>query len=230
MEFSNDGDGNSTHSMSDDATEAFLAGIGSRYILKMVEAQKVADESKHVDLLFRIQDLFMKQSRGMYSISPERTEINGSFEGPPPPSMPWSVAQGGAKLFFQMLDEQEDRMLSTYEEEILELIGQEFGRFFNKYSTDGDFQQRVLETKRPGITAASAWGWLVEEYPLLVDFIGGMATLFPGTATVEADFSTISLNKGTFRQSLSDLSLEGILHAKQIEEITLLDDIFAMMK
>ena len=106
----------------------------------------------------------------------------------------------------------------------------DFGRFFNKYSTDGDFQQRVLETKRPGITAASAWGWLVEEYPLLVDFIGGMATLFPGTATVEADFSTISLNKGTFRQSLSDLSLEGILHAKQIEEITLLDDIFAMMK
>ena len=80
MEFSDDADGISTLSMSDDATEAFLAGIGSRYILKMVEAQKVADESKHVDLLFRIQDLFIKLSRGIYSISPEQTGASSTID------------------------------------------------------------------------------------------------------------------------------------------------------
>jgi hypothetical protein len=36
-----------------------------------------------------------------------------------------------------------------------------------------------------------AWGWLYEQYPLFVAFCGGIASTFPGTSTVESDFSII---------------------------------------
>ena len=41
--------------------------------------------------------------------------------------------------------------------------------------------------------------------------------MFPNTASVESDFSLIGVEKTVYRQSLTDFSLEGILHAKQFE-------------
>jgi hypothetical protein len=44
-------------------------------------------------------------------------------------------------------------------------------------------------------------------------------TVFPGTASVEADFSVINWEKDEYRTSLTNISLEGILHAKQFREL-----------
>ena len=52
-------------------------------------------------------------------------------------------------------------------------------------------------------------------FNVLRDFCGGIATVFPNTATVEADFSNISWEKDDSRTGLTDLSLEGILQCKQ---------------
>jgi hypothetical protein len=38
--------------------------------------------------------------------------------------------------------------------------------------------------------------------------------MFPNTTPVEAEFSVIGWKKKDFRQNLTDLSLEGITHAK----------------
>ena len=48
---------------------------------------------------------------------------------------------------------------------------------------------------------------------------GGLASMFPNTATVESDFSTIGAEKNVYRQSLIEFSLKGILHAKQFETL-----------
>jgi hypothetical protein len=50
-------------------------------------------------------------------------------------------------------------------------------------------------------------------------FAGGLASMFPNTATVESDFSIIGAEKNVYRQSLTDVSLEGILCAKQFETL-----------
>jgi hypothetical protein len=50
---------------------------------------------------------------------------------------------------------------------------------------------------------------------LLERFVGGLATIFPGTSTVESHFSVVKYEKNKNRMSLTDASLEGILHAKQ---------------
>lgn len=46
-----------------------------------------------------------------------------------------------------------------------------------------------------------------------------MVTVFPGTAIVESDFSGLQWERKTLAFGLADLSLEGIMQAKQYEAI-----------
>lgn len=46
-------------------------------------------------------------------------------------------------------------------------------------------------------------------------FAGGIATVMPGTSSVEADFSLINWHKDAYSKALMDFSLESILHCKQ---------------
>ena len=41
--------------------------------------------------------------------------------------------------------------------------------------------------------------------------------MFPGTSQVESDFSIVKCEKTMFKKALVDLSLGGILHAKQFD-------------
>ncbi|KAI9909699.1 hypothetical protein PsorP6_014648 [Peronosclerospora sorghi] len=50
-------------------------------------------------------------------------------------------------------------------------------------------------------------------------FLSGLATMFPNNATVEADFSLIGYEKDEYRNSLTEFSLEGILHAKPFDTL-----------
>ena len=59
-----------------------------------------------------------------------------------------------------------------------------------------------------------------ERFKHLKLFCGGLATAFPGTSTVESDFSVVKWEKDDCRIALRDFSLEGILHAKQFTKIS----------
>jgi hypothetical protein len=63
------------------------------------------------------------------------------------------------------------------------------------------------------------WECVAARVPLLYDFFGGLATVFPGTATVEADFSELKWTKDDYSASLSDFSLEAKLHSRQYDLI-----------
>ena len=64
-------------------------------------------------------------------------------------------------------------------------------------------------------------GWkLAQDWFLtLGEFFGGLAIAFPGTSTVESDFSIVKWEKDNSRVSLTDFSLEGILHDKQFKQM-----------
>jgi hypothetical protein len=53
------------------------------------------------------------------------------------------------------------------------------------------------------------WGPLRDEFPTLRLFACGPASVFPGSSTVESDFSVLKFNKSDKRSSLADLSVEG---------------------
>jgi hypothetical protein len=50
----------------------------------------------------------------------------------------------------------------------------------------------------------------------------GLATAFPNTTSVESDFSIVKWEKNDSRSSLTSLSLVGIMHAKQFEQIKMI--------
>ena len=70
----------------------------------------------------------------------------------------------------------------------------------------------------------------MRKFDILRDFCGGIATIFLNTATVESDFSVLGWEKNEYRQSLTDLSLEGIMQCKQFELLSKLDIIAEMVQ
>jgi hypothetical protein len=66
------------------------------------------------------------------------------------------------------------------------------------------------------------WQQLEGRYQVIQRFCGALATTFPNTASVESDFSVIGWERDEYRQSLTDFSLEGILHSKQFTQLNAL--------
>jgi hypothetical protein len=69
--------------------------------------------------------------------------------------------------------------------------------------------------KRPIQTFEEAWHTLEGRFDVLRDFCGGIATVFPNTASVESDFSILGYEKDAHRLSITDLALEGVMQSKQ---------------
>jgi hypothetical protein len=61
---------------------------------------------------------------------------------------------------------------------------------------------------------------LQNHFKHLKEFCGGLATAFPGTSSVESDFSIVTWEKDDCRTSLTDMSLEGSFHSKQFDKIS----------
>ena len=50
-------------------------------------------------------------------------------------------------------------------------------------------------------------------------FAAGLASVMPTTSWVEADFSFINYRKDEYNAALSDFSLEGVLFARQFNDL-----------
>ncbi|KAJ2046366.1 hypothetical protein GGH13_009347 [Coemansia sp. S155-1] len=79
--------------------------------------------------------------------------------------------------------------------------------------------QTVVSSQTDEIPFNKAWEQLGRKYPLLCDFVGGIATIFANSGAVESDFSKPNRIANPHRRSLTDLSLEGSLQAKYYEEM-----------
>jgi hypothetical protein len=82
------------------------------------------------------------------------------------------------------------------------------------YRNDEVLKNGIDSTKS---TASFSEAWNVirrDSFQNLAEFCGVIATLFPGTCTVESDFSTLRWQKDDFCKSLSDFGLEAVLQAK----------------
>mmetsp|Transcript_20146 Transcript_20146/g.26081 ORF Transcript_20146/g.26081 Transcript_20146/m.26081 type:complete len:177 (-) Transcript_20146:90-620(-) len=169
-------------------------------------------------MLKQIASLFVLLVDGIFKLSSLRNSSNGPVFRAPSIVKPSTIAKAGAFGFTSLLMEQEERYLSTFDLKAKDQVEEESEKFFNKYMHDRTFKQLVDNTYAAN-TFEKAWEGFYEEYSMLVQFSGGLATIFPGTSTVESDFSIIGWEKDEYRTQLSNLSLEGILHAKQFDEM-----------
>jgi hypothetical protein len=107
-----------------------------------------------------------------------------------------------------------ERLDCTFSNEEIETIGRQHKALYDSYDRQPDVKS-FIDSFDDSAAYREAWIGLQNTNPLLERFVGGLATIFPGTSTVESNFSVVKYEKNKNRMSLTDASLEGILHAKQ---------------
>lgn len=154
---------------------------------------------------------------GVKSIVAERNSRNEA-NSTVPPVLPHELVMIRGQDFMGIVREQRARLLSRMSISQVDHIEQEFGDLLKAYRSEPAFKATL---KGCDETTSFEDGWLCTggRFALLRDFCGGLATVFPGTATVESDFSIVKYVKDDFKTQLTDLSLEGILHAKQFKQL-----------
>lgn len=137
-----------------------------------------------------------------------------------PPVLPCELVGLRSHQFNEIVNEQTRRFLSLKTKNDLEIIQQEHRELLRVYRSEEALRD-AINASTNGFSFNHGWACVGRgRFENLKEFCGGLATVFPGTATVESDFSIVNYEKNQYRTTLTDLSLEGILHSKQYKMIT----------
>ncbi len=139
-----------------------------------------------------------------------------------PPVLPHQFVKLRGRDLSITVQTHRERLLSRWSLTKIDLIEQQFDSLLVAYQSEEAFKNAL---ENCGAATGFKEGWLLTggRFPELQDFCGGLATVFPGTATVESDFSVLKYAKNDYRTALTDFSLEGILHAKQFRMLQAID-------
>ena len=111
------------------------------------------------------------------------------------------------------------RYLSLKTKDDFEIIQQEHRELLRAYRSEEALCD-AINALTNGFSCNHGWACVGHgRFENLKEFCSGLATFFPGTATVESGFSIVNYKKNEYRTTLTDLTLEGILHSKQYKMI-----------
>ena len=156
-----------------------------------------------------IQDLL----QDLLSILPQKDHNYKGIELSPS-LLPFAIAQMGGREFTVFVKPFLERLVQTFSETFPDELEEEHKNMRKAFAKDPDFKSMVVLTE-PKKEFEDAWKPFRGRFPKLIKFLGGLGTVFPGTLLVEADFLVLKWTKDENSASLTDFSLEGILHAKQ---------------
>lgn len=154
---------------------------------------------------------------GVISIVAER-DLSNEAAMEMPPVLPHQLVMLRGREFSEILKVQTPRLRTTCSITEIDIIEQEFAELQSAYHRERCFKA-VLDACGPHTSFDEGWKLTQDRFCSLREFCGGLATAFPGTSTVESDFSIVKWEKDVGRASLTDFSLEGILHAKQFKQM-----------
>ena len=153
---------------------------------------------------------------GITDIQVERDSANLSSETLPP-VLPHELVKLRGLDFTAIVTKHLDRLKQFWNEELITKLEHQHHQLLLMYQHDAALKA-VLDDCDGTVSFESGWSIVQgKKFDVLRDFCGAIASVFPNTATVESDFSVLGWEKDEYRQSLTDLSLEGIIQCKQFE-------------
>jgi len=154
---------------------------------------------------------------GIVDIQAERDSTNLPSAEQFPPVLPHELIKLPTREFTSIVVQHLDRLKQFWSEKMIDILEREHQQLLIKYQRDTTLKS-AIDNCDNSTSFEVAWS-IVETKKLKVlrDFCGGIASIFPNTATVESDFSILGWEKDEYRKSLTDLSLEGIIQCKQYE-------------
>jgi hypothetical protein len=206
--------GEATHQLSDsgDYSVAFANVSGCMEDLGMfVKDRLSAMDSGHRDTLLRLSaSTIIELVDGITAVVAERTEDNEAYIDSATDVLPHQLVRILPRDFCIYLQRHRERLDYTFRNEEIETIGRQHKALYDSYHRQPDVKSSI-DSFDDSAAYRDAWIGVRNMYPLLERFVGGLATIFPGTSTVERDFSKVKYEKNKNRMSLTDANLEGIL-------------------
>ena len=149
-----------------------------------------------------------------------RDSSNQSSTNALPPVLPHNLAAIRTYQLCEMLRSHRPRLQKAgWTTEQIDQIEEDHRELRRASTSEANFKEMFGRCSDVKTGFMEGWELCQGRFDKLQLFAGGLASTFPNTATVESDFSIIGVAKNVYRQSLTDFSLEGILHDKQFETL-----------
>jgi hypothetical protein len=154
---------------------------------------------------------------GLTNVRAERDQDNNPLEEDAPPVLPAQLVKLRPGEFIeQVLEPHRDHLSKFWSEESIDQV-EEDHRYLVRMCKE-DSELRAAIAKHDVMTTFNeAWDVVPQQARVerLRAFVGGLATAFANTTSVESDFSILKWEMDENRTCLMHLSLEGIFQAKQ---------------
>jgi hypothetical protein len=155
---------------------------------------------------------------GLAAVQAERDSNNSPALEQAPPVMPAElVLLRPAKFIADVLDSYRAQISKFWNIEDIDRIERDHRELVRVYSANESWLKNVVAKHNHTVTFDAAWDDLKGQFSYLRAFVGGLATAFANTTSVESDFSILKWEKDSHRTALTNLSLEGVFQAKQRE-------------
>lgn len=179
------------------------------------------DAPEEVDQIKRdVAGLFLGLFLGITEVVAVRDSNNRGLLKDLPPVLPHALAKTRAGPFCEFIRANKGRLQNAgWTEEDMEQISTDHQNLRVAYTSERQFKVALDQCTDAETGFEKGWALCNGRFEKLKLFAGGLASMFPNTATVEADFSLIGVEKPSNRTSLTDFSLEGVLHAKQLNKL-----------
>ena len=142
---------------------------------------------------------------GISAVVAEQKKDNEAYIDAAPGILPHQIFHILPCNFCVYLRCHQERLDYTFNIEEIENIGRQHKALCNAYQLQPELKSSI-DSFGDGAAYRDAWNGLHNTYPLLERFVGGLATIFPGTSTVESEFLVVKYEKNKNRMCLSDAS------------------------
>ena len=149
---------------------------------------------------------------GISAVVVERNEGNEAYIDAAPSVLPHQIVRILPRDFSVYLQCHWESLDYTFSIEEIENIRRQHKALYDLNRLQPDVKISI-DIFYEGDAYRYAWNGLNNMYPLMERFVGSLETIFPGTSTVESDFSVVNDEKNRNQMCLSNASLEGVLRA-----------------
>ena len=202
-----------------DAAHSFIENCGCFVTERLLVLEGAGDLFGYNQVLKSVAHMFVDLINGVESIQAERDAANDSSDFLLPPVTPKQLFDTTNRDFSKLIQQQRHRLAHTFDGWDVDALEEQFNDMKGLLGQNARIKA-LVENEKPTTPFAEAWAPFDDnKFGLLKRFFGGLASVFPGTATVESNFLLINWEENEYCACLTDFSLKGILHSKQYFEL-----------
>ena len=179
----------------------------------VTEMDKLDDPTKAI-VISTFSKFALSLVSGISKIVVER-DIQNNATADLPPVLPITMMDFSSRSLALCLERHKSRLINALGNDAVEKIDTQLQKMKRTYHEDKLFARAIDAHKDSYLLFDESWSPVGVGFQELKSFAGGIATVMPGTSSVEADFSLNSWHKDVYSKSMTDFSLESILHCLQ---------------